>query len=96
MPTFKNQLENLTQLKHKLAVWEAVYSLLDEQFVTKDGRSASRIIKAPDCMVERVSEDTIEDVLQTIGDGPISELKKQIAAIEDQEVITFKEAKVKA
>ena len=96
MPTLKEQLDTLTGLKHKLAVWEALYSLIDEQFIAKDGRAAQRAIRVPNCAVELVPEETIEDVLQAIGSGPIGELRKQIDDIENQEVVVLGETKAKA
>lgn len=94
VPTLKEQLQHLTQLKHKLAVWQAVHSLLDEQFISKDGRKSGKAIRVPDCAVEVVPEETIEDVLQAIGDGPITELQEQIALIENQEVVVLGEETV--
>lgn len=90
MSTFREQLDKLTSLKHRLAVWEAVYDHLDSTFVKKDGRGASKAIRVPNCIVEVVSEETIEDVLQAIGDGPIAELKEQITEIEEQPVVVLK------
>lgn len=96
MATLKEQLEKLTNLKHRLAVWEAMHSHLDEQFVSKDGRGAQKAIRVPNCPVEVVPEETIEDVLQAIGEGPISELKAQIDEIENQEVVVLGEATAQA
>ena len=93
MATLKEQLEKLTSLKHRLAVWEALHAHLDDTFVSKDGRGASKAIKAIGCPVERVPEETIEDVLQAIGDGPITELKAEIDEIEGQQVIVLGEVK---
>jgi predicted Fe-Mo cluster-binding NifX family protein len=96
MSTLKEQLERLTNLKHRLAVWEAVHAHLDEQFISKDGRKAQKAIKVPGCSVPVVPEETIEDVLQAVGDGPITELQGQIAEIENQEVVILGEVKAKA
>lgn len=85
MTTLKEELQKLTALKHRLAVWEAVHSHLDDTLIGKDGRGAMKVLKVSDCLTEVVSEDTVEDVLQTIGDGPITELKKQISDIEGQQ-----------
>jgi hypothetical protein len=89
MPKLKDQIEGLTKSKHRLAVWEALASYLQEQFTGRDGRPAQKAIKVPECLVEVVPEETIESVLQAIGDGPISELRGEIAAIEDQEVLVI-------
>ena len=96
MSTLKEQLERLTALKHRLAVWEAIHHHLDENFVAKDGRGALKAIRVPDCQVEVVPEETIEDVLQAVGDGPIAELKAQIDEIENQQVVVLGEAKGQA
>ena len=94
MPTFKEQVEELAKLKQRLAVWEAIHFLVDEKFISKDGRKVSGI-KVQDT-ADLVPEDTIEDVLQAIGEGPISELKAQIEAIEDQQVVVLGESKIQA
>lgn len=97
MPTLKQQLEQLTRLKHRLAVWEAIHHLVDEKFISKDGRKAGAI-RVLNCAEEIVPEETVESVLQSIGEGPISELQEQINAIEGQEVVMIdaKEATAKA
>jgi hypothetical protein len=87
MPTFKEQLEDLQKLKRRLAIWEAVHYLVDEKFVSKDGRKVSGI-KVPDSG-ELIPEEEIEDVLQNIGEGPIAELRAEIAAIETKEVVVL-------
>jgi hypothetical protein len=89
VPTLKESIDELTKLKHRLAVWEAMSSFLDDNFLSKDGRKAPRALKVPDCLVELVSEDTVESVLQAIGEGPISDLQKEIATIESQEVVVI-------
>jgi hypothetical protein len=96
LSTLKEQVEKLTALKHRLAVWEAAHAHLDEHFVAKDGRTAQKAIRVPNCSVEVVPEETVEDVLQAIGDGPIAELKAQIEEIENQQVVVLGEAKAKA
>ena len=90
MPTLREQLEKLTSLKHRLAVWEAIYQLMDAQFITKDGRKAQSI-RVMDCPPESemVPETVIEDVLQTIGEGPVAELRSQIQTIEEQDVVVI-------
>lgn len=94
MPTLKEQMEELTALKHRLAVWETVHEFLEDNFVSKDeGRPAQKAIRAEDCLIEMVPEETIEDVLQTIGDGPITELRARIAEVEGREVVLGEESK---
>lgn len=80
-------MNELVQLKHRLAVWEAMTTFLDDNFLSKDGRSAPKAIKVPDCLIELVPEDTIESVLLAVGEGPIAEIKALIDKIENQEVI---------
>ncbi len=87
MPTLKERLDELTKLRHRLAVWEAAHSMLEEQFTSKDGRKAGKAIRVPECAIPVVPEETIEDVLRTIGEGPISEIREKIAEIESQEVV---------
>ena len=95
MPTLKDRVEQLTKLKHRLAVWEAIHHMVDEKFIAKDGRKAGAI-RVPNCAEELVSEDTIESVLQEIGDGAISDLQSEIEAIENQQVVVLGEAKASA
>lgn len=87
MPTLKESIDQLTRRKHRLAVWEAVSAFLDENFLSKDGRSAPRALKVPDCLIELVPEETIESVLQAIGEGPVADLQQEIMMIENQEVV---------
>lgn len=94
--TLKEQIEKLASLRHRLAVWEALFAHLDENFVGKDGRSAPKAILAPGSTTEKVPEETIEDVIQAIGDGPISELRSQITEIENRQVIVLGEAKAQS
>lgn len=86
MATLRDQLHNLTRLKHRLAVWEALHAYLDENFVAKDGRPAQKSLKVPDCLVDVVSEDEIEDVMKALAEGPVTDLRAEISAIENQEV----------
>jgi hypothetical protein len=86
MPTLKEQIAQLTVSKHRLAVWEALHAYLDGNFVARDGSQAQKALKVPDCMVEVVPEDVIEQILQSIGDGPIKELRATIDAIENREI----------
>lgn len=87
MSSFKEQLEKLQSLRRRLAIWEAIHYLIDEKFISKDGRKVSGI-KLPDSG-EPIPEDEIEDVLQSIGSGPIAELQAEIASIEEQEVVVL-------
>ncbi len=87
MPTLREQLDKITGLKHRLAVWEAISAFLDDNFLSKDGRQAPKGLKVPDCAPEVVPESTVEDVMQAIGKGPIADLQEEIAAIENQEVV---------
>lgn len=63
--------------------------MVDEKFISKDGRKSSGI-KIPDSG-DLVPEEEIEDVLQKIGEGPIAELRAEIEAIETQEVVVLGE-----
>lgn len=96
MATIKETIEKLVTLKHKLAVWEALHAHLEEFFISKDGRAAQKAIKVNDCAVAIVPEDTIEDILQGIGDGPIKELRSEVEDIETQQVVILGEAKGQA
>lgn len=87
MPTLKEQIEALTTAKHKLAVWEAVYAYLDFNYMPKDSGGAQKAIRVADCPVELVPPDTIEEILQTVSDGPIKELRDEINQVESQEVV---------
>ena len=93
MATLKEQITLLTSLKHRLAVWEAMHSYLNDNFIGKDGQKATKAIRVPGSSVEVVMEETIEDVLQVLGDGPISELRAQIVEIENQRFVILEEAK---
>lgn len=66
MPTFKEQQQKLVDAQHKLAVWEFLFSVLDNDYVSKDGRQVEKAIKVPDCLVDIVSEDTIEEILSEV------------------------------
>ncbi len=94
MPTLREQNEKLVLLKHRLGVWEAVRDFLDTEFVSKDtGRPAKKAVKVEDCLVEVVPEETVETIIQEIGEGPISDLRAQINTIENQEVVLGKAEK---
>jgi predicted transport protein len=94
VPSLKDQLEQLQKLKRRLAIWEAVHYLVDEKFVSKDGRKVSGI-KVPGTG-DLVPEEEIEDVLQNIGEGPIEDLRAEIDAIESLEVVILGENKASA
>lgn len=96
MPTLKQQIEERTKLQHRLAIWEAIHHLMSERFLRKDGRPASEGIRVPNCPIELVPEESIEDVLQAIGEGPIAEIQSLIDEIEGQEVMIIPDMRVKA
>ena len=85
--TFKEQLDEVEKLKQRLAIWEAIHHLVDDKFISKDGRKVSGI-RVPGSG-DLVPEETIEDVLQTIGEGPIAELRNQIEEIENLQVVVL-------
>ena len=87
MPTLKEQQQILRDKQHLLAVWQVLHEYLDSTYVPKDGRPVEKGIKVPDCLDPIVNEDTIEEVLSQIGEGPIKELKKQVADIENMDVL---------
>ena len=89
MPTLKEQQEALTKAQHHLAVWELLHYYLDTNYVTKDGRNPEKAIKVPDCLKAVVDEDTIEEILASIGTGPIQDLKQRIESIENMEVVVI-------
>jgi thioredoxin reductase len=94
VPTLREQLDTLEKLKQRLAVWEAIYFLVDEKFISKDGRKASSIkVKGAD---DLVPEEEIEGILQFIGANPIHELRAKIDEIESQQVVILGESKAKA
>lgn len=86
MTTFKEQQKKLTDSQHKLAVWEFLYSHLDTNYISKDGRNVEKALRVSDCLVEMVPEDTIEDILKFISEGPITEFREHIENIENQEI----------
>jgi hypothetical protein len=96
MPTLKNQIDEMTRLQHRGAVWEAIHHLMSERFLSKDGRPAPEGIRVPNCAIELVPEEAIEDVLQTIAEGPITDIQAKIDEIESQEVIVLGEVKAQA
>jgi hypothetical protein len=92
MPTLKEQIAQLTAAQHKLAVWEAIYAYLDANYVPRDSGSAQKAIRVSDCLVELVPSEIIEDILQTISDGPIKEFRDEIIEIESNEVLPVRKA----
>ena len=87
MPTLKEQQALLVVSQHRLAVWEVLYHYLDTTYVPREGRQADKAIRVPDCIKPIVDEDTIEEILGQISDGPIKDLKKRIDDIENMEVV---------
>lgn len=86
MATFKEQQEKLTEYQHRLAVWEFLYHHLDTNYVSKDGRGVEKALRVPDCLVDVVPEDAIEDILQFIGSGPVADFREKIESIQNQEI----------
>ena len=94
--TLRGQREELTKAQHRLAVWEAIFQLVEEKFISRDGKKTLSAIRVPNCASEIVSEETIETILQFIADGPIAELRNQVDLIENQQVVVVGEAKAQA
>lgn len=90
--TLKEANDALNRRKHLLTVWEAVHDWLDKNFVGKDGRQV-KAIRSPGAVPEIVPENVIEEILGSIGDGPIAQLNNEITAIENQKVVVIREAK---
>lgn len=90
--TLKEANEALARLKHRLSVWEAVHDWLDKNFIGKDGRQ-TKSLRSPGAVPDVVPEETFEEVLQFIGEAQISELMREIAALEGQHVVVVREAK---
>lgn len=87
--TLKEQVERLKALKRRLAIWEAMHLLMDNKFIGKDGGKVGGKISAirePDTG-DVISEDEIEDVLKTVAEGPIAEIRAEITSLESEEVI---------
>jgi hypothetical protein len=82
----KGYVEKLKSLKRRLAVWEAMHRLMDDRFIGKDSKGKVGGIKEPETG-DIVSESEIEDVLRTIAEGPITELRTEIASLESSEVV---------
>lgn len=88
--TLKEQLEKLKALKRRLAIWEAMHLLMDNKFIGKDGGKVGggkiSAIREPDTG-DVISEDEIEDVLKSLAEGPITEIRIEISSLESEEVI---------
>lgn len=92
--TLKEQVEKLRGLKRRLAIWEAMHQLMDDKFISKDGGKVGGIREPT--TGDTVSEDEIEDVLKTLVEGPITEIRSEISMIESQEVVVLGGSKAKA
>lgn len=93
--TLKEQVEKLRALKRRLAIWEAMHHLMDDKFISKDGGSKVGGIREPETG-DIISEDEIEDVLKAVAEGPILEIRAEIASLEDREVIILGDNKASA
>lgn len=82
----KGYVEKLRSLKRRLAIWEAMHRLMDDKFIGKDSKGKVGAIREPETG-DIVSESEIEDVLKTIAEGPITDLKTEIASLESSEVV---------
>ena len=87
MPTFKEQQKMLTEAQHQLAVWEALYKFLDENFIARNGNTPKKAIMAHDCLVQVVPEDTLEEILRSLAQEKIAPLQQAIVDINNQEVV---------
>ena len=87
MPTFKEQQRLLIQDQHRLAVWEMMFRYLEDNYISKDGRGAEKGIKVPGCIEDLVSQDTIEEIITSIAEGPIAQLRSNIDAIENMSIV---------
>ena len=87
MPTFKEQQSILTEAQHQLAVWEALYRFLDENFIARNGNTPKKAIMAHDCLVQVVPEDTLEEILKSLAQEKITPLQQTIQSINDQAVV---------
>jgi hypothetical protein len=88
LPTFKDQQQKLVSAQHQLAIWEFLFSVLETDYVPRDGQpGAKKALRVPDCLVAIIPEDTIEAVIQEIAQGPIAKFKKEIDEINGQEMV---------
>jgi hypothetical protein len=84
---FKGHVDRLRSLKRRLAIWEAMHHLMDDKFIGKDGgKGKVSGIREPETG-EMIPENEIEDVLKTLAEGPISEIRAEIASLETSEVV---------
>lgn len=86
MPTLKELQLEAIDIQHKLSVWESLADHLDQNFISKDGTPAPKALRSPGCLVDKISEPAIEEVIRTIYEGPIKELKEELQKFENQEV----------
>lgn len=84
--TLKEQLAKLRALKRRLAIWEAMHHLMDDKFIGKDGGRKVSAIREPETG-DVISEDEVEDVLKSLAEGPIAEIRAEINSLESEEVI---------
>lgn len=87
--TFKEQQRALTEAQHRLAVWEALYRFIDENFIPRDGGNPKKAIMAHDCLVPVVPEDILEDVLKDLTQEKIKPIQMTIQKINDQEMVVI-------
>lgn len=90
--TLKEANDVMNRQKHRLSVWEAIHDWLDKSFIGKDGRAAKGL-RSPGAFPEIVPAEVIEEILGSIGDGPIAQLQNEIATMETQKVVVITEAK---
>jgi hypothetical protein len=83
----KGYVDRLRSLKRRLAIWEAMHHLMDDKFIGKDG-SKGKVggIREPETG-DVIPENEIEDVLKTVAEGPISDIRAEIALLESSEVV---------
>jgi hypothetical protein len=92
MPSLKEQIVALTTAKHRLAVWEMLYSHLDGNYVPKDTGAAQKAIRVADCSPEIVPPEIVEEVLKELSEGPIKDLQGEITVMENQEITLKRKA----
>jgi hypothetical protein len=79
--TYKEMNDHLRDLRERLLVWEHLHDYLSNDFLSMDGRPPKKHL-APDGMLGSVSEEAIEEVVESVATGPVEELKQKIAALE--------------
>lgn len=84
MATLKELNDQVTALRLQLAVWESVEYHLQENYLSKDQRLAQKAIKVPDCLVELVPEEVINQIVSEIGTVYITSLRNKINELEGQ------------